>query len=471
LPPAEKVRAHYFASDRGTLKDSREKSDSADDAAAYNLIMKDKEALISLENPVRFIFSHSALAEGWDNPNVFTICNLQETQSVMKRRQQIGRGLRLPVMANGERCRVDELNVVTVIASETFEKYADGLQREIAEDTGETVVGMVKNERQRPTLVPKTEVLDSPIFKELWRRIAPKSRFRLDFDSQDVIDEAVTRLTIDKKSFPDIVLPKIRVQRGRLRMEQVDVEGKRALDLSVKSEVSAVEMEFNRPVPFTDILKDLSTELAVSRNTIYEVIMKSGRLEEGRNNPAVFRKYISKAIQQALSRVLVDKQGIRYTPILAGEDRVWSADFFAEVQAYKDTLVPVTKSIYDQIPCDSDVEKRYAAALEEREDIEFFLKLPSWFKVSTPVGGYNPDWAIVRQNQKGEPEYLYLVRETKGTTVISNLRFESEGWKIHFGREHFKAIQIDYKVNKEAYDLDLETPMTFDDDLDSDDRT
>ena len=156
--------------------------------------MRKKEELLGFEEPLRFIFSHSALVEGWDNPNVFTICNLQDGKSVMRKRQQIGRGLRLPVMENGERCRNEEVNLVTVIAQEDFSTFADGLQKEIEAETGVRFDDRIVDVRNKATLSLKQEVLEDPHFKELWRRISGQTTYRLHFDTNALVAEAVNRI-------------------------------------------------------------------------------------------------------------------------------------------------------------------------------------------------------------------------------------------------------------------------------------
>ncbi len=453
LPEAKDARRGYFASTKGKAKDT--KGDSNDDADAYDLIMKDKERLLSLDEPVRFIFSHSALSEGWDNPNVFTICNLQEVQSEVKRRQQIGRGLRLPVMANGERCRNDRLNLLTVIASESFEKYAAGLQAEMQKDTGENFGGAVVDARKRREVKLHENYKELPGFKELWQKIAPKTRYELRFSSQDLIDEASKRLS-DLGRLEPITIPKILVRKGVVEL----VQGQ---DVAVKPGGAAKEMDYARQVKVPDILSELQGLLPVSRDSIAKVIQQSGRLQEAKINPAQFVNQVRRSIQQALAHTLVDHTGIKYFP-LTGEGSTYSASFFDEriVEAYSDNIVDVKKSIYDAVICDSNVEREFAQEIDKRDDIELFIKLPDWFKIATPIGGYNPDWAIVRKMDSGEKR-VYLVRETKGTTDVDALRFEGERWKIEFGRQHFLAIAVDYKITSKANQLDVDFPFKLND--------
>jgi type III restriction enzyme len=183
--------------------------------------------------------------------------------------------------------------------------------------------------------------------------------------------------------------------------------------------------------------------------------MESGRLEEARNNPAEFTSQVQSSLFAALASTLVDHDGIKYEKLDSKGETSWKLDFFKShfAESYEDNLIKVTKSIFDRIPVDSLIEKRFAEGLEAREDVDLFLKLPSWFKIDTPVGGYNPDWAIVRRDAQNDRK-IYLVRETKGSTNLDDLFRESEVWKVTFGRKHFDAINVDYKVVKESKDLD-----------------
>jgi len=453
LPAASDARAGYFATTKGKAKDTN--GDSADDLQAYDLIMRNKEQLLSADEPIRFIFSHTALSEGWDNPNVFTICNLQEVKSEIKRRQQIGRGLRLPVMANGERSRNHQYNVLTVIASESFEKYATELQKEIQSETGESFAGKVQSARNRKTVNLKPNYRDIPGFSELWAKIAPTTRYELNFNSQDLIDEASDRLRRLGTSEP-INIPQIVLKSAQLKM-------KSGQDIEIKSPSPEKYFDYARTIEMPDIIGELQSLLPISRSSIVKVIEASGRKDEAKINPAQFVQQVRRSVQQALAHTIVDYRGIKYERQL-GNDSLYSADTFEGrlIEAYTENIVEVEKSIYDSVICDSEVERQYALDLDKRPDVELFLKLPDWFKVDTPIGGYNPDWAIVQKLQSGE-KVVYLVRETKGTTDINALRFEGEAWKIEFGRKHFVAIDVDYKIASNANQLDFDIPFKLHD--------
>lgn len=445
MPPARDAHRGYFASTKIGFKDSKEGKGNKEDEEAFDLIMRKKEILLSLEEPVRFVFSHSALAEGWDNPNVFTICNFQESNSEVRRRQQIGRGLRLPVMANGERCRIEEVNHLTIVATESFEKYALGLQQQLINETGLEFKDIVRNKRDRVVIKPKLDFENIPGFHELWNKISLRTKYHLDFSTDDLVNAAVQRL----KGFDAIT-------DLRLHVSKQNVSG-------IGLETGVVGNAARTKVPktmglrhkFPDILKDLSNDVPISRSTIRRVILESGRLQEAIRNPAEFVSQVRSALFGGLAATLKDHNGIKYERRDHGPDSAWQMSFFTShlAESYEDNLIHVTKSIFDRIPVDSLVERKFAEGLEAREDVDLFLKLPSWFKIDTPVGGYNPDWAIVRRNVLNERK-VYLVRETKGSTNLDELFRESEVWKVTFGRKHFDALNVDYKVVKESDDLD-----------------
>jgi type III restriction enzyme len=426
MPDLERIHDGYFATtNKGVPKEAR--ADSKDAAAAFERIMQKKQELLSFDEPLRFIFSHSALAEGWDNPNVFTICNLQEGRSTMRKRQQVGRGLRLPVMANGERCHVDDVNVLTVIAKESFSKFAGTLQREIEDETGVSFTGRIIDLRKKTSLRLKEDALESSHFADLWDRISPQTSYRLKFSSDAVVAGAVERID----AMPALEPIKFRLSRDVVEIEASGLSGVGAQD---RGEIVA---ESARKIP--DVVGDLCRRLPLSRATIVRILQECNRLDDVKVNPAVFIDQAADAMNRALYDQVAD--GIVYR----SDGKAWSAELIKE-RHQEETVAPrvvtVENSVTDRVVCDSEVEERFARFLDDRSDIPLFLKLPEWFKVPTPLGNYNPDWAFVREEPAGR--FVYLVRETKGHSDIDKLRFESEGWKIKFGRAHFDAIGVDY---------------------------
>ena len=435
-----KVHGGYFAVGRDGPKDSTERG-SKDDEVAYDLIMKNKDKLLSFETDMKFIFSHSALAEGWDNPNVFTICNLQNVQSTVKRRQQVGRGLRLPVMTNGERCRVEEVNHLTIIAPESYADFASKLQRDIEEETGVVFTGHIGNKEERVTNEVKLGSLEDALFLELWKQISPKTSYRLTFSTIDLIDEAVLRL----KTEPTITPPSFTIVK-----QEVDNIGEAGLVGGQQVEYGSIEISAQIDKP--DILGEVVAEVPVTRVTVKKVIEESGRLAEANTNPAMFITQVARSIRRALAATIKNKDGIAYTPI---DERYEAKLFLNEQKCYERNLVPVNKSIYAKVPVDSNVEREFVTKIDLREDILLFIKLPDWYKVATPVGGYNPDWAIVKKSDADELE-LYLVRETKGTSDMDDWFREAEAWKVKFGSKHYEALGVDYKVVQTADEIDAD---------------
>jgi len=436
MPPVAEVHDGYFAKDtKGQAKEIQ--VDKATGLAkgtkvendAFELIMRDKQRLLDMDEPLRFIFSHSALGEGWDNPNVFVICNLQDGKSMIRKRQQIGRGMRLPVMSNGLRCRVDEVNHLTVIANESFESFAATLQDEIEKDTGVKFVnGGAVNEKKRVKLKIKTGALEDPLFKELWKHISPRTTYRLAFETDVLIARAVKRLKDMDKVSPIT----FSIRQGDLGMDS-----SKGVPVERITDHGTQVVEGVRRIP--DVLAELSRRIPVSRASIAKILTDSGRLEEVRTNPSAFLDGVTAAINQALYEQLADN--ITYTPL--DGDR-WEAEQFLRhvAESFETNVLAVKKSITEFIAYDSEVEKRFALGLDEHPNVKLFLKLPSWFKIATPLGGYNPDWAIV--GEVCEDHYLYFVRETKGGSDIEKLRFENEKLKIKFGRAHFGSINVDY---------------------------
>jgi type III restriction enzyme len=453
MPPAHLAHNGYFAVTKQGLKDSREGKSNKEDEEAYDLIMRSKQKLLSFDVPVRFIFSHSALSEGWDNPNVFTICNLQDSQSEVRRRQQIGRGLRLPVMANGERCRVEEVNHLTIVATESFQEFASSLQKELKEENGIEFAGMIRDKRERVDLLPKDEFWTLPGFQDLWNRISLRTRYNLAFSTEAYVREAVRRLN-EYEPISELKFTVSKHMIGEISKEMGIVED---------SVISKSAKSLNVAIKFPDILGELSSVTPLSRSTIARVILESGRFDEARKNPVQFIQQVKSSLFAALAATLKEHDGIQYHPLKGESDEaIWTMDFFSTriSKAYESSLEKVSKSIYEYVSVDSDIERNFAKGLDAREDVDLFIKLPGWFKIDTPVGGYNPDWAIVRRNQENESS-VYLVRETKGTTNLDELFREAEVWKVVFGGKHFEAIGVDYKMVKEASDLDKDEELNL----------
>ena len=359
--------------------------------------MRDKERLLSMAEPLRFIFSHSALREGWDNPNVFQICTLNEIRSEIEKRQEIGRGLRLPVLETGQRCFDPAVNRLTVVANEMYEDFARKLQTEIEEECGVEFKDRIANKRERR----KAELVAgwrlNPDFQALWERIKHKTRYSVDYATAELIAKAGEAV----RKMPAVEPPKLVAIKSEMEITEEGVIGK----LSSAREVKA---DGERSAPIPDMLSYLQRETELTRSTLADILIESGRLGEVVVNPQQFMDQAVRTIRETLHKMIID--GIKYERI---GDAVYEMLLFEEkeIESYIDRMVDVGNSIYDCLECESDTERKFAEAMRDRTDIKLFIKLPDWFKVETPIGTYNPDWAIVKQ----EDSRIYLVRETKAT--------------------------------------------------------
>ena len=517
--PAEDVHNGYFSADRKKVggksvevfKDTNGSTKADDDT--YNLIMRDKERLLDLATPLKFIFSHSALREGWDNPNVFQICTLRDIRTERERRQSIGRGLRLCVDRNGERVKGFDTNTLTVIANESYEAFAEGLQQELEDPrTGigirfgvvtpeqfaaipvvaadgsvaplgaepskalqatlkaqgyltsagkvedalrtaiknnavqlpeafephrDAVVAIlrklagrldIRNADDRKAIPVRRAVLDSPEFKALWERIKHRTTYRVAFDNEKLITDCIEAV----RESPHIARARLQWRKAGLAIGQAGVEATLA---STSAPVTLEETDIELP----DILTDLQDRTQLTRRSIQRILVESGRLDDFKRNPQQFIEQAADAINRRKRLALVD--GIRYQRI--GDGAYYAQELFQEneLRGYLgNMLLDTGKAVYEHVVYDSDVERDFAAELERNESIKVYAKLPGWFKVPTPLGTYNPDWAVLVTAEDGL-ERLYFVVETKGSVVGDALRPVEDG-KIRCGQAHFQALAV-----------------------------
>lgn len=452
--PAQ-VQTAYFASKRRKsgaveLLDSDASRPKAEDEAAFNLIMRDKERLLSFEEPVAFIFSHSALREGWDNPNIFQIVTLNQSASEIRKRQEIGRGLRLAVDQGGSRVHDSTINTLLVIANESYRDYVAQLQEQLDEE-GQSIQDRAPaptnaNERHHVALRP--EVLHSSEFQELWRRISRKTRYHVVVRTNHVIEQVVRRLDSTD----------LRAARIGITTAVVNVGDDNQLSASI---VDASVQEIPGPKDLPNLIdlvmhqmQHTTPPMRLTRRTILEIIRQSSlsTVTAGLQNPQEFVLQLVRIIKDILADELVD--GIVY---------VETGDAYRQelleppADGYAADVVPVQNSVLTAVPVDSQVERRFAQDLSARQDVPLFLKLPSRFQVQTPIGQYNPDWAIMLERSADNPDaekpVLYLVRETKGSESIGTLR-PNEARKIRCGEAHFqKALDVDFAVVTNADSL------------------
>lgn len=490
---------------------------SKDDEDTYSLIMKDKEKLLSFNSPLRFIFSHSALREGWDNPNIFQICTLNETQSTMKKRQEIGRGLRLCVNQDGDRIQDRNINIVTVMANESYEEFAKQLQTEMEEEEGfkfgvlsntdfaqierkdrygrtkqlgkgnsnkifnhlkkekmidnkgkftsrgkqaikdKTITvpvefdevkdeiievmskkainikNQIKDKRKRKEIKLNKQIFLNKNFKELWDKIKHKTTYQVDYSTPELISNCAKQL----QEHLDIKYPRFLYTKSGV---QIDASGVNTDEKKRKS-LEAEAYDIDLP----DILTFLQNETYLTRKTITEILIQSQTLNQFKKNPQEYMEETLTLINKELNRILLD--GIRYRKI----DEYYAQELFddPDLNGYFERMVESTKSPYNYVVYDSDTEKKFEQKLETDDEVLVYTKLPGWFKIPTPIGKYNPDWAILIEDEFSAKK-LYFIVETKGSTEEESLR-EKEHYKIECGRKHFKAIgeDVDFSVQSD----------------------
>ncbi len=450
-----KVQAAYFAQKRrkggGVDLIDTVSGRTKEDEAAYDLIMKDKERLLSLEEPVAFIFSHSALREGWDNPNIFQICTLNQTASEVKKRQEVGRGVRLCVDQAGTRVRDERVNVLTVVANQSYEEYVERLQSEIEDEYGkEALPPKPANARKRGTAKLRKEYTLKPEFKELWEKIKHKTRYAVRIDTEGLLGEVMRELNL-----VTIPSPRVTIRKATVQIRE-DANAFEAMQTSGAKTV--LNLAGRYPLPnLVDLMahsmEQTSPPVRLTRATLLEVFKRYAHPKAAMENPQAFATAAVRVLKEKLADHLVS--GIQYEKISAWYEMT---QLEAELESWKDYLVPSKHSVYDQVLTDSEVEREFVQGLESRADVKLYLKLPGWFTVPTPVGEYNPDWAIVMEehDEHGEPTgkpLLYLVRETKGEGWPNNARPE-ERRKVACGEKHFRgALGVDFRVVTKAGEL------------------
>lgn len=508
------VHNGYFAIDKkknNQFKESKVDAEgkikaTADDESAFELIMQDKEKLLSFDSKLCFIFSHSALREGWDNPNVFQICTLNETNSEVKKRQEIGRGLRLCVNQNGERLHGSSINTLTVMANESYDEFAKKLQTEyekdegirfgfiekhtfanitVTNDNGESsylgtgksaeiyksfedngyidskgkVQDKLKNALKNNTLEVPDDVKSSlsaitsvckkisgnlnvkpasekktiklnkqiylnPEFKELWDKIKYKTSYSVSFNSTELIKKCSEEMKNNlNTSSAKLIYSKAEIKH---------TEG--GLETTEKVHTAISSGEGTKMLP--DIVTYLQANTSLTRRTLVDILKSSGTLDMFKKNPQRYMEDVSKIITANMKAMLVD--GIKYTKL--GDDEFYAQELFdtEELTGYLEhNMIEAQKSVYEYVVYDSNNEAEFAKKFEANDDIKLYAKLPDWFKISTPLGPYNPDWAVLIE--KDGDKKLYFVIETKVNVNEQALR-QTEYQKIRCGHKHFEAI-------------------------------
>ncbi len=507
---ATEVHNGYFSIDKKggwTDTDEGNAGDRENAERAYNLIMKDKEKLLSFDSKLKFIFSHSALREGWDNPNVFQICALREMGTERERRQTIGRGLRLCVNQNGERLRGFDINTLTVIATESYEQFAENLQKEIEADTGirfgivekhqfatipvtdtngnTTPLGIdqsaaiwsvlkdagyvdakgkvqdhlrkalkdetlklpdafaaqlpqvkeilrklagrldIKNADGRVQIKTRQAILHSEEFQALWNRIKHRTTYRVHFDNEKLVTDCAVAI----RECPPITKTRVQIRKADLSI------GRGGVLAAETAQAAPITLD-ERDIELPDILTDLQDKTQLTRRSLVRILDDSQRLQDFTRNPQQFIELATEAVNRTKRMALVD--GIKYQRI--GGEVYYAQELFEqeELTGYLKNMLKAEKSVYESVVYDSSgVEQAFAEQMEKNEAVKVYAKLPGWFKVPTPLGTYNPDWAVLVE--KDGAERLYFVVETKPGLFKDDIR-DKEDAKIKCGQAHFKAL-------------------------------
>jgi type III restriction enzyme len=522
----EKTHNGYFSIDKKSNRlvnpTMGARSTEADDVDAYDLILKDKERLLSLEEPVRFIFSHSALSEGWDNPNVFVICTLKHSDSSIRKRQEVGRGLRLCVNQAGDRidsgANVHDINLLTVVASESYKDFTAGLQKEISDSlstrprkadeayfngkilktpegdvkvtpqiakqiyrylvkndytddndgitatyheakkndslaplppelslyapqitqlidgvfTGAALPGIDDGRKAKPN--PLNKNIEKAEFKVLWEKINRKAAYTVHFDSAELIKKCVTALDKELR----VTKLQYTVERG----EQSDFisydELKNGQSFAIKENATGFMNSTVHSAVKYDLIGKITEDTQLTRSTVADILksINEAAFSQYCQNPEDFMIKSSRIINEQKATMVVEH--LTYSPV---EDRHELRNIFTvDKQQDFSRAIKTVQHVYDYVFTDSKTEKAFVTELDKSVEVAVYAKLPKGFFIPTPVGNYNPDWAIVFK--EGAVKHIYFVAETKGSMSSMELR-KIEECKIDCARKFFAGITTD----------------------------
>ncbi|MCB1949542.1 hypothetical protein, partial [Nitrosomonas sp.] len=539
--PVSKTHKGYFSIDKKTkhltdpsYKTRGESAGISDDVDAYDLILKDKERLLSLSEPVRFIFSHSALREGWDNPNVFVMCILKHSDNTISRHQEVGRGLRLSVNQLGDRMdhpvTVHDINVLTVVASESYKEFVTFLQREISESLSarprkadiayfegkiiHTASGnveitpvmakqiykyLVRNEYsddetdqilesyhtakathslaelppdlapyaeqifklidsvfsesqlpevgddRKPKTIPLNENFEKAAFKALWHKINRKAVYRVAFDSEELVRNCIKKLDKELRVSP----LQYRIESGSQHEQISDTQLKRGDGFRLdESTVETHKASIHSIVKY-DLIGNLAENTQLVRKTITDILcgIEPSVFDQFKQNPEHFIAETSRLINEQKATTIIER--LSYDEISEQHD----IDIFTAGQTKQDfskASQQLKRHIYDYVVTDSDVERKFVTELDSSTEVEVYAKLPRGFFIPTPVGDYNPDWAIAFK--EGSVKHIYFVAETKGS--MSTLQLKAiEETKIECARKFFDEINRRIDPERVKYEI------------------
>lgn len=421
---AKNVRSGYFSIMK--IKKNIEK-----DYDAFELIMKNKERLMSFEEPVQFIFSHSALREGWDNPNIFNICSLHPNRyDEITKRQEIGRGLRLSVDQNGDRYHGEENNL-TIIANERYQEFAKALQDEYEVEYGAGSAPDIIDVSKLKKLRVNKKILSDPKFKEFWNKISRKTKYEISIDSPRLVSKCIDAIQMMNPIEPVFIM---------IESAIIKIDDSHSITPNLQSRKSV------RPSKFSisgNLVKEIANNTHLTYGTVLQILLKINNFKQFFNNPQAFIELVSNIINTEKLDFLV--RGIKYQKI----NDWYEMALFTDRQT-SETVIDLKdsqhKSTYDKIIYQQGIEKKFVDDACNTDMVEFFVKLPPWFTINTPMGQYNPDWGVrmINHGDKDKKYKLYFVAETKSTLNLNELR-PNEARNIRYGRKHFEAIGVEYE--------------------------
>ena len=443
----EKCQGYYFArTGKGDFTDNERSM--ASNRKLFDLILKDKEELLKINNPVEFVFSHSALGVGWDNPNVFNIATLNQSYSEIRKRQEIGRGLRICVNQNGQRLydnaetpEGEEINLLTIIPNETYETFVYQYQSEIEEVYGTSEVGAETRNTHRGTkrterLINRNDALfHSPSFREFWKRLSQKTEYLVAFDESELVKSSIATVN-------EITVPEPQMQISLARIKDISNRG-------LKTQYFGTENK-KMPTVFSaiDLVEEISESTGVAYATVFKIVKGIKNKKEIVRNPHLF-------LQEAIRRI----RDIELDEMVRALDYRVTGETFT-IEQFQQSLIKNSdkieptpnKGIYDHIIWDSKYEQKFAQEVDTDTEVVCFLKLPSFYVIKTPVGEYSPDFGLVLKKKKiredKESEY-YFVIEIKGTNNIDDRTAltKNEIYKIKCAVKHFEALGIEAEIN------------------------
>jgi type III restriction enzyme len=429
-----------YTDDEGSMQKNRE---------IYERILRDKEALLSFDDPIEFIFSHSALGVGWYNPNVFNIATLNQSFSEIKKRQEIGRGLRICVNQDGHRVydlptieEGEEINRLTVVPNETYETFVSQYQEEIREVYGTTSAGSnLREKRKDPTIIRiNDKKFDTDEFRDFWKKLARKTDYVIAFDEKTLIERAIEELS--KITVPEYEVEVVLTRIKGIYQDSVD-------DEEIGRETERLKATFS-PL---DLVEELSESSSLSYPTTLKIVQGLKNFSQVVKNPHRFVKEATVIIRRIeLEQML---RGLSYHP--TGES-ISLSEFEETIKTWLPTRDTPNRGIYDKVICDSNSkpEREFAGEADTDPEVVCFLKLPNFYEIPTPIGKYRPDFGLVvrRKRLKSTDEFdYYFVVETKSTGDLGDMKALTEGerYKIECAQKHFEALGIDAKIEYQIY--------------------